>query len=350
MVAVKAHQAKAYLEKPDTNLVGFLFYGSDPGLVRERAARLANQLAAASKPESEILRLDETDIDADPDRVGVELQTLPMFGGGKVVRVDHCRRLTAAALKPLFDQPQAHCHVIVEAGNLKPTDKVRSLFEKSKSAAAVACYADTARDLESLINRTLSESQQTISMDAREVLVTRLGADRALSVGELNKLILYTKGQRQITLDDVDAIVGDASELAFDKIVNAAALGDAKVAVHESARVVASGDSVHAILATASRHFHRLAATRALMEAGSSETDALKKLKPPVHFKQKSTFVSQVNAWQHDHALTAISLISETTKAIRSSAALEDVLVERLLIRLSQLALQSKRSVRTRLN
>ncbi len=347
MVAVKAHQANAFLTKPDTKISGYLFFGSDPGLVRERGAKLAAQLAQSSKPESEILRLDERDVEAEPDRIAVEMQTLPMFGGGKVLRVAHSRRLSANDLKPLLDKPNPECHLIVEAGNLKPTDKIRSLFEKSKTAAAVACYADSARDLEGVINRTLGESQQTISMDAREFLVTRLGADRALSVGELDKLVLFTEGKRQITIDDVEAIVGDASEMALDNIINAAALGHAKTAVHECARSIASGESVHGILAAAGRHFHRLAATRAHLENGRSEADSLKQLRPPLHFKQKTAFVSQLHAWRHDHLLTALDLISSATKAARTTGALDAILIERLLIRIAQLAQLSKRAAKS---
>ncbi len=347
MVAVKAHQANAFLVKPNSNVSGYLIFGTDPGLVRERGAHLATQLAKTSKPESEILRLDERDIDAEPERIAIELQTLPMFGGGKILRVTHSRRLTAPNIKPLLDNPIPENRLIIEAGNLKPSDKLRALFEKSKTAVAIACYADTARDLEGVINRALSESQQTISMDAREFLITRLGADRALSVGELDKLTLFTKGKRQITIEDVDAIVGDTSELALDTIVNAAALGQAKTAVHQCARALSSGESVHGILAAASRHFHRLESTRAHLENGRSEADSLKQLRPPIHFKQKTAFISQLHAWRHDHLLTALGLIFDATKATRRSGALEAILVERLLIRIAQLAQLSKRAERS---
>lgn len=345
MVAVKAHQARAYLAKPDPHVAGFLFFGTDTGLVRERAARLTEILAKHSKPESEIVRLDESEVDADPSRIVVELQTLPMFGGGKIVRVDYARRMSANDLKPVLEAAGNGTHLVVEAGNLKPNDKIRSLFEKTNNAAAIGCYADTARDLETVINRTLTESNQTITMDARETLLARLGADRSLSLGELEKLTLYTTGKRQITLDDVDAIVGDASELALDKIINAAALGKAQPAVHECARALSSGETAHSVLAATNRHFQRLEATRALLERGKSEAESLKQLRPPLHFKQKAAFASQLQGWKHDDLLTALALINQTTRSVRTNGLLDDVIVERLLIRLAQLAQHSRRRV-----
>ena len=57
-----------------------------------------------------------------------------MFGGPKVVRATAGRRVTAAALQPLLEGGTLAATLIVEAGNLKPTDALRALFEKSAQA------------------------------------------------------------------------------------------------------------------------------------------------------------------------------------------------------------------------
>ena len=49
------------------------------------------------------MRLDDADLDDDPARISVELQTMPMFGGRKIVRAAAGRRVNAAALKPLVE-------------------------------------------------------------------------------------------------------------------------------------------------------------------------------------------------------------------------------------------------------
>ena len=79
-----------------------LFYGTDAGLVSERAAALAKSLAARDDPPGEIIRVDDASLEDDPDRIFVELQTAPMFGGAKIVRAPG-RRVTAARLKPLIE-------------------------------------------------------------------------------------------------------------------------------------------------------------------------------------------------------------------------------------------------------
>src|SRR6185295_3615553 len=193
MVAIKAHQAQSFLNPPGPKVPAVLFYGSDAGLISERATRLAALVAA--RDTGEIIRLDDADLAAD-------LQTIPMFGGSKVVRATAGRRITAAALQPLLEGGTLAATLIVEAGNLKPTDSMRVLFEKAAQAAAVACYADEARDIEGLIGETLKAHGLAITSDAREMLVARMGADRVMSRGEIEKLALYATGKTEVDAAD----------------------------------------------------------------------------------------------------------------------------------------------------
>src|SRR5262245_65963609 len=81
MVAVKTHQANAFLSALDRVPAAVLFYGSDSGLVSERAAELAKRLAERETPPGEIIRFDDASLEGDPGRIFVELETAPMFGG-----------------------------------------------------------------------------------------------------------------------------------------------------------------------------------------------------------------------------------------------------------------------------
>ena len=153
MVAVKTHQANAFLTALDRVPPAVLLYGGDAGLVAERAAQLAKRLAERDDPPGEIVRLDDASLEDDPGRIFVELQTAPMFGGRKVLRTVAGRRVTAAQLKPLVEGGDLQGCLIVEAGNLRPDDALRALFEKSPAAAAVACFPDEARDLEALMRQ-----------------------------------------------------------------------------------------------------------------------------------------------------------------------------------------------------
>ena len=50
MVAIKSHQANAFLKDLKRSVSAVLFYGADAGLVSERAATLAKRLAERDDP------------------------------------------------------------------------------------------------------------------------------------------------------------------------------------------------------------------------------------------------------------------------------------------------------------
>ncbi len=315
MVAIKSHQANAFLAAVERVPPAVLLYGSDVGLVSERASLLARRLAERDDPPGEIIRLDDAVLEEDPDRVFVELQTLPMFGGRKVVRATAGRRITAALLAPLVESGGLEASLIVEAGNLRPDDALRGLFEKARAAAAVACYPDEARDLEGVVREVLAAAKLDIAPEAKRLLLARLGADRALSRAEIEKLALYAHGKRVIDEADVEAAVGDAAGARY-----------------EPPPPPAAGESPQAVISALQRHFLRLHRMRSALEAGRSMDDIVRAQRPPLHFKQRDAIEQQCRAWSLARLGPALAHIAEAARAARLNPALEATLAERLLL------------------
>ena len=338
MVAIKSYQADAFLGAPDRVPSAVLLYGTDAGLVGERAALLSKRLADRENPPGEIIRLDDADLENDPDRIFVELQTTPMFGGRKIVRATAGRRVTAAALKPLIEEAKLEGYLIVEAGNLRPDDSLRALFEQSRAAAAVGCFADEARDLDAVIRETFAASKAQITPEAKRLLMMRLGADRALSRAEIDKLALYAHGKPVIDEDDVEAVVGDAAGLALDRIVMAAASGQMATALAECDRSVAAGESPQSVIVALQRHFLRLHRIRAGLDGGRSMDEVMRSLRPPPFFKQRQALEEQGRSWSLPKLDAALARIAAAAKAARLNSAMEGTLVEQLLLDLGGIA------------
>jgi len=338
MVAIKAAQANVFLAKPDSKIRAVLLYGPDAGLVSERAQKLATLLAAREQPLGEIVRLDDTDLDGNPERLAVELLTEPMFGGAKIVRTSTGRRVNTATLQPLVEGGELAGALIVEAGALRNDDKLKTVFEKSPIAAAVVCYPDEGASLDGLVSEVLKEAGLDIAQDARQELIARLGADRALSRAEIEKLALYARGKARIELADVEAIVGDASDLTVDLVVAAAAMGDVGKALEECDRAIASGENPQSVILAAERHFHRLHRLRSAVEAGRSLDELMRFLRPPLPIRAKAEVERQVRFWTADRAGTALARITEAVRRARTTGADEAVIAERLLIEIARLA------------
>jgi len=341
MVAIKAQNATAFLAKPDKAIRAILLFGTDPGQVSERAQKLARTLALRETPEGEIVRLDETDLDGDSGRLSVELLTVPMFGGAKIVRTQQSRRVNAAVLKPILEGPAIPGSLIVEAGNLKTDDTLRALFEKAPNAAAIGCYADEGAAIGSLIQDVLGAAGLAIAPDAAQELQLRLGADRALSRAEIEKLALYAAGEGTVTVAHVEAIVGDASELTIDRILEAASAGNSLAAMAEFDRAVTSGESPQGIVLAAQRQFQRLHRARAGLDSGRAMDDVIRSFRPPLYFKARAAFEQQVRRWPLAQLTAAQSRIATAARQARLGGSLETVIAERLLLDLARMARQT---------
>jgi DNA polymerase-3 subunit delta len=336
MVAIKAHQAEAFLKLIDRLPSSVLFYGTDAGLVSERAGGLARRLA--EREGGEILRIDDADLESEPARISIELQTVAMFGGRKIVRATAGRRVNANALKPLVESGNIEGFLIVEAGNLRPDEALRALFEKSAGAAAIACFPDEARDLEAMAGAILRDAGLRLTSEAKALLLSRLGADRALSRAEMEKLALYARGKALIEEEDVELAVGDTAELALDRIVLAAGAGRTRDAVTECDRIVAAGESAQAVIAAVQRHFLRLHRLRSAHEAGRSLEEAMRLLRPQPHFKQKAAIEQQCREWSLARLTAALATIGDAAHAARLNGGMESTLAEHMLLELGTLA------------
>ena len=337
MVAIKSHQSEKFITAPAKDCVAFLLYGNDFGLISERAAQLAKRLAEQTDPSSEIIQILDTDLEESPDRFVVELQTQSMFGEQKIIRSSLSRRVNTQLIKPLIEDERPAGLLILEAGNLKPTDASRKLFEKLDHTAAIACYRDESRDLEKIIDEEVATAGLKIGREAKSLLMTRLGADRALSRSEIQKLTLYCANKSEIAPDDITSIVGDASELALDQIIYAAAKGDPKSAAISFSRAISSGQSPQTVIAATQRHFDRLHKTRTAMDSGRSLNDAIRALRPPIHFRQKDLFAAQTRRWSASKLKKALAAIDKSAKQARLNPALEAAIAERLVLALTRL-------------
>ena len=68
------------------------------------------------------------------------------------------------------------------------------------------------RDLGDVVRDALRAEGLSIAPDALDDAVSRLGSDRGVTRRELEKLALYMHGQKQVTLEDVRAVMGDEAE------------------------------------------------------------------------------------------------------------------------------------------
>ena len=329
---------KSFLGQPEAAVLCVLVYGPDQGLVRERADTLVRTVAGDLNDPFRVVELGAADLAGDPRRLADEAAALAMTGGRRVVRVRGAEEGVAKVFKAFLGHPEGDALVVAEAGDMGPRSPLRGLCERAANAAALACYGDDANSLRKVIADTLGRHGLRASRDALAFLAANLGSDRLTTRSELDKLALYKGGPGTVELDDAVTCVGDNATMTLDAIIHAAGGGEQAELDRTLTRALAEGIQPVAILRAMARHLQRLHLASAMVAAGSPPEQAMKALKPPVFFKFKGRFASQLRRWPTRRLADALDLVTEAELLCKTSGLPPEVICGRALFSISQTA------------
>ncbi len=269
MVAVKTKDVDRYMANPDPGKPIILVYGPDAGLVQERADTLIRTFVDDPRDPFQLVRIEGDELAGEPTRLVEEASTVPLFGGRRAIWVKAGSRNFTPAVEALLGLTSPTTRVVIQAGNLRGNAPLRTVCERAKAAVTLPCYADEENALFRLIDTEMRENGLAISPDARAALVPLLGGDRLSSRHELRKLALFAHGRSRVELDDIRAVVSDASKLEVDELVDAAFAGDANELEIQLGKARIAGTSAGTIMTTALRHVGQLHRARLAVDNGA---------------------------------------------------------------------------------
>jgi DNA polymerase III subunit delta len=333
MVALKGSDIDKFLARPQRPIV--LIFGPDAGLVRERAEALVRMSVDDPKDPFQLARLEGDDLASEPSRLVEEANTIPLFGGRRAVWVKAGARNFASAVEALIAAPVPECRVVIEAGDLKRNAPLRAICERARNAVALPCYADSERDLVRLIDDEMRDAGLAVSPQARAALVPLLGGDRLASRHEVRKLALFARGKARVELEDVMAVVADASTLALDGLIDAAFAGRTSELEVQFGKARTAGTAPGTIVSAALRQVAQLHKARLSVEEGVSIGDAVQGIQPFVHFSRKAAIEAALKTWTSARLERAMAELAEAALEARRQSAMAELIAQRALLALA---------------
>ena len=267
------------------------------------------------------------------------VKAVGFFPGPRAVFVeDATDAATPAILSALQDWAPGDAQIVVTAGQLKASSKLRKAFESHPTAYAVGIYDDPPSRAE--IERVLAQAGLVkIPRDAMSAL-SELATE--ISPGDfaqtLEKLSLYKRNDdSDLSVEDIEACAPLSNEAALDDVLNVVAEGRSGEIGPLIRRMQAQGANAVSLCIGATRHFRTLYAC-ASDPAGAAQ--GIGKLRPPVYGKRRDRILRQAQHWGAAKLQTALTVLTDTDLSLRSAGqtAPAMALVERALIRLAMLA------------
>ncbi|KPF57695.1 MULTISPECIES: DNA polymerase III subunit delta [Rhizobium/Agrobacterium group] len=348
MVEVKSHEFEGFLAKSARHYRMFVIYGPDRGLVAERASQVAKTTGVDLNDGFALIRLDASDIQSDPGRLIDEVNAFGLFGGEKLIWVRGAanEKQLVDGLAHLAAHPPEGSYLLIEAGDLKKGSALRKVAEGERSIACIACYQDDARALNSLIDAELAAANLRITPAARELLLESIGGDRIASRNEIQKLVLYCMKDELIDENHVLEIVGDASAVSTDEVVDAVLSGDPDGFLHAVQKVIASKTAVFLVLQGTMKQMQLLETMRLEMEERQQQASQVMQTHGRgIHFKRKPIIEKALRNWNSSELARESARLNAAILQSRQNAQLEDNLaIQTLLATTLQSARRNRRA------
>lgn len=319
----------SYFRKPDPRKAGVLIFGTDPLRVADKRQQIIPALVGPNaEEEMRISRMSGADIRKDPAMLLDALKAISFFPGPRVAFVEEANDLSERAiLAALQDWSEGDAQLIVTAGNLKPTSKIRKAFEAHPNAYSAAIYDNPPTREE--IERDLADAGlRNIDRDSLEHLT---GLANELEPGDfrqtLTKLVIYKlNDDTPLSHDDIAACAPTSTEAALDDALNIVAEGRSEQLGPVLRKLQSQGVQPVGLCIGATRHFRTLHATAvnpSSLYIKGPKGDQLRR---------------QASKWGRNKLEDALQLLINTDLQLRSAdQAPQMALMERALIRLAMM-------------
>lgn len=190
-----------------------------------------------------------------------------------------------ALLDYLGRMPPTTDLVLVET---KTLDRSHLVLKTAKAVGGEVMLFAISENLPGWIIRRATEHKAVIEPGAADLLARRVGAELHTLNNELEKLALYTAGQRPITKADIDLLVPYTEEADQFGLSNAIGQRNARRAYDQLHKELDEGSNPMAILGSIAAQIRALIEVKDMAERGMSPAE-----------------IAQAKGWKSDYAATA---------------------------------------------
>jgi DNA polymerase-3 subunit delta len=315
-----------------------LLYGDDSGMIRDRAEALVRAVAGSLDDPFLVAELAREALPGLAD----EAASLPLTGGRRVVRVREAGDAATAHVRALLKRPAAGL-VVLEAGSLPARSSLRVVIDESPDCASIGCYPEEGKTLTDSIRTALHAAGVGVDPDALSWLASQLGADRAATRAELEKLALYVGPGGRVDLAAAMECVGDLAGLSLDDALYAATEGDVATADRALELAMNEGAAPVQVLRAGLMHLQRLHRVRLSMdESGMSASEAVKAVRPPLFYRRAGPFTRALGLWSSAALGAAIAGLADSERSCKRTGWPDETLSRNAILAVARRAAMAR--------
>ncbi len=316
---IVSRQIASFLAKPPDNISAILLHGSDSGLRSSRSQQLATLYSDNLDDVFSVTRISGESLGGEPGKIADAAAEIPMLGN-RLVLVKASGAELLNACKILLAKPVNDAMVIIDASNTTTKHAVVKLFETSDTSAAIGCYPDNDSDIQKLAQTIFQQDNVSVDTDGLTLISSRLGSDHAATRAELEKLVLLAGPGGTLTHKIISEALGDSALLTVDDVANAIATGHVPALSKALRKAWREEANCVMIIRGCQTYFNQLGMLGYAVLAGQSPQNAVRALRPPIHFKLQDALIRHLKNWQPQRCMDMVNRLQDIEIKIKSKS------------------------------
>jgi len=299
----------------------FLIYGENEGLKNEIIKFLMKNF------NGNIEKYDEAQIINNNELFYEKIFNQSLFEKEKIVIINRCSDKVYEIIQNIIEKSVLDIKIILNASVLEKKSKLRSLFEKSRELVVVPTYKDNSITLADIAKKFFSNYKISISQETINLLVNRCNGDRGHLKSELDKILIYIHGKKNINLEEIYKLTNMAENFNINELVDTALSKNSQKTsdiINESN--YKSEDGI-LILRTFLQKAKRLLSLYEKQNEGTSVDGLVDNYKPPIFWKDKPMVKKQLENWSIPRIKDLIININKTEAFIKKNSSISLMLV-----------------------
>ncbi len=325
---IKSYIAENNIEVLNKNLN--LFYGENLGMKNDFRKKIKLKFKDA-----EIIYFNQEEILKNNKIIIREINNISLFNKKKIFFIDQVNDKITDVTEEILEINKDR-KIFLFAEILEKRSKLRSFFEKSKDVSIIPCYADNEITIKKIINERL-KGFDGLTRDNINLISENSKLDRTKLNNEIDKIITYFQ-DKKIDERELEILLDLRINDDFNLLRDEALKGNIRNTNKLLSETMLEEEKNVYYLNLINMRLNRIKELKKLAVNKNIEA-AISDLKPPIFWKEKENFISQVKKWDTQKIRKVLQKTYDLEVKIKSNSLInKNSLMKKLIVDLCTVA------------
>ena len=326
----KPFQLEALTKQIKNQSAGALVFGTDVSRVQEISLKIKKIILPKADAFS-LVNLTASQIKTTPFIATDEANTPNLIGERRLIWIQDVANLSDEIIRHFCDHRQTDAFLLISCDNLPKNNALRLESESNPQIITFACYPPEENELVAFIKDFTQQAGFQISPDATAYLIQNASGNLSILKSELEKIALYNKEKKQITLSVIQELISGGT-VQVDTFIQKIANGQVSSALPFISKLIQQGEMPVSILRTINRYFDLLLIGKSMIIQGDNPAMVVEKLLKPAQFRLKQPLQKQLSLWKMPQLIKAHHVFLETEIQMKTNTLSQELILEKCLL------------------